>query len=505
MLSLFKEQPRAFYMIFMLELWERFGFYTAQGILTLYFIRFLGFTDVQAYYTFGAFSALVFGMVALGGYLGDKVLGTKRTIVLGLIILSLGYFTLAFADKGQVFLALGLVCVGNGLFKANPSNLLAKCYEENDHRLHGGFTLYYMAINLGSMLALFIGPTVASLYGYPYAYFLAALGLLLGLVNYAYQRHHVRHIKTEADQRSISVLQWGAIMLLITALTLASSYLLQHVMLAKKLLWMVITAVTLMYVYYMRKESKVSALKMLVAFILMIEAIVFFTLYQQMPTSLNLFAVNNVIPDFFGVKIDPQSFQALNPIWIVLMSPALAMMYSKLHKSHKDLSIAHKFALGMTLCGLSFFLLYFTRYFANDAGMVSSWWLVGSYFFQSLGELLVSALGVAMVAQLVPPSIVGFVMGMWFLTSSIAGFTGAYVASRTAIPQHLNPGFESLDIYSGVFAQIGLTTLGIALVMWLIAPWLNRFIEAEEDYFERRPDEKGRADHFKINNFRPQE
>jgi len=168
----FREQPRAFQMIFLLEIWERFGFYTVQGILTLYFIRFLGYSDTQAYYTFGAFSALVYGLTALGGYLGDQVLGTKRTIVLGMVVLALGYLALAFATHNGVFWALGLVCVGGGIFKANPSSLLSKCYEKNDSRLYSGFTLYYMAINLGSLVALLVGPTVASSFGYSYAYFM---------------------------------------------------------------------------------------------------------------------------------------------------------------------------------------------------------------------------------------------------------------------------------------------------------------------------------------------
>ncbi len=130
----------------------------------------------------------------------------------------------------------------------------------------------------------------------------------------------------------------------------------------------------------------------------------------------------------------------------------------------------------MTCCGLSFALLYFSRYVHDDSGMVSSWWLVASYLFQSLGELLVSALGVAMVAELVPPQISGFVMGMWFLTSSVAGFLGASVASYTALPSHLQPGIESLMIYTNVFACIGCITLAVALLLWLISPRLCRLM-----------------------------
>lgn len=476
MMNLFREQPRAFHMIFMLELWERFGFYTVQGILTLFFIRHLGYSDVESYYTFGAFSALVYGMVVIGGYLGDRVLGTKRTIVLGLIVLSVGYFALALVGKELVFLALGLICVGNGLFKANPSNLLSKCYDENDSRLHGGFTLYYMAINLGSMVALVMGPAVSSTYGYSYAYILSALGLCIGLVNYWFQRRYVAHINTEADLRKISLMQWAVVILGVLLMTEAAAYLLQHVMLAKNLLWTVTIFVIGVYVMVMRKQGRASFMRMLVALALMIEAVIFFTLYQQMPTSLNLFAVNNVIPTFFGITVDPQSFQALNPIWIVLMSPVLAYFYRKLNQSGIMFTIPYKFALGMTMCAISFLMLYFARYFYTGDGLVSSWWMIFSYFFQSVGELLVSALGVAMVAELVPAAHAGFVMGMWFLTSAVAGFIGATVASYTALPENIKPGVESLTIYTDVFACIGLVTLLISVVMWFLSPRLSRYI-----------------------------
>jgi POT family proton-dependent oligopeptide transporter len=467
-------------MIFMLEVWERFGFYTVQGILTLYFIRYLGYTDVDSYYTFGAFSALVYGMVVIGGYLGDRVLGTKRTIVLGLTVLAAGYFFLAITDKAHVFLALGLVCVGNGIFKANPSNLLSKCYDANDCRLHGGFTLYYMAINLGSMVALFIGPAISSRYGYSNAYMISALGLILGLANYWFQHKHVSRINTDADKRKITLIQWGLVFLGIFVLTEFSAYLLQHVMIAKNLVWGITFLVIGAYGYIMSKESKASRMKMLVAFVLMFEAVIFFVLYQQMPTSLNLFAVNNVIPNFFGFTIDAQSFQALNPIWIVAMSPIVAHLYMNLHKKGIVFSIPYKFALGMTLCAVSFLMLYFARYFYSGNGMVSSWWLIGSYLFQSLGELMVSALGVAMVAELVPSRVAGFVMGMWFSTSAVAGFIGAYVASYTALPEHIKPGIESLFIYTNVFACIGVVTLVIAVVMWFLSPYLSRYIFTKE-------------------------
>lgn len=485
MLTLFRDQPRAFYMIFMLEIWERFGFYTVQGVLTLFFMRYLGTNDQEAYYIFGAFSALVYGMVPLGGYLGDKILGTKRMILLGLIILALGYLALSLLAREQIYLALGLICVGNGLFKANPSSLLAKCYESEDPRLPSGFTLYYMAVNLGSIAALLLGPSIASHYGYSYAYFISFIGLTLGLANYCLQYQHIALFNTEADLQAIYLRQWLLIVLGILGMTLASAFLLQHVFWAEKLVWLAILFTVPLYFFYMSKENKASCLRMLVAFILMIEAIVFFTLYQQMPTSLNLFAVNNVIPSLLGMPLDPQSFQALNPIWIIIMSPLLAMFYHQLYKRNIYISVPYKFVAGMFCCGFGFCLLYFVRYAANDEGMVSSWWLVASYFFQSIGELLVSALGVAMVAELSPRPIWGFVMGMWFLTTSLSGFIGATVASFTALPEQVKPGIESLAIYSQTFAYIGLVTLILGGFMGVISPKLSQIINASNTFKKR--------------------
>lgn len=477
MLHLFKDQPRAFHMIFMLELWERFGFYTVQGILTLYFIRYLGFNESDAYYTFGAFSALVYGLIVIGGYLGDRILGTKRSILLGLIVLCLGYCALALTNKDHVFLALGLICVGNGIFKANPSNLLSKCYKENDPRIQGAFTLYYMAINLGSMVALFAGPAISSKYGYSYAYTLSAIGLLVGIANYWLRYKYIASINTDADLRPISLLSWGLIVGGIISMTVLASFLLQHVVIAKNLLLCIGACVLAYYCYLMKNEDRATSLRMLIALFLMFEAITFFTLYQQMPTSITLFALNNVIPNFLGFTIDPQAFQALNPIWIVLLSPILATIYSQLNKKGWSFPIPYKFALGITMCGLSFLILYPARYFYTGAGMLSSWWLIVSYMFQSLSELLVSALGLAMVAELVPSRHAGFVMGMWFLTSAVAGFLGATVASYTALPELVKPGVESLIIYTDVFGSIGVVALFISLLMWLLAPVLSRYIK----------------------------
>ncbi len=480
MLALLRQQPRPFFMIFMLEIWERFGFYSVQGILVLYFMRYLGFSKPMAYQTFGAFCALIYSLVPLGGLLGDKVIGTQRTLVLGLFILALGYLTLAWSGQSGVFVALGLICIGNGLFKANPAALLARCYTKDSATIHAGFTMYYMAINLGAILALFAGPAISSYYGYAYSYTVSAAGIVFGLLNYFLQRHTIVGIATPIEQRKTHWLWWCLIALSIGLLTWASSYLLQHVLLAKILVYTAITVMVSVYMICLFREPLVTRQRMLLVLILMGEAVAFFTLYQQMPTSINLFAVQHVRAVFLGIAIDPQSFQVLNPIWIVVMSPVLATFYAFLQRKNIRFPTPYKFALGMVCCGLSFAVLFITRFAHDMQGMVSPGWMVLSYWFQGMGELLVSALGVAMVAELVPNRMMGFVMGMWYLTSALAGLTGATLASYTVFPQHTNSNMESLLNDTHVFAMIALMTLLIALLLWMVSPRLTRLMHVNK-------------------------
>ncbi len=217
--------------------------------------------------------------------------------------------------------------------------------------------------------------------------------------------------------------------------------------------------------------------KMIVAFILMVQAIVFFVLYSQMPTSLNFFAIRNVEHTLFGIAFEPEQYQALNPFWIIIGSPILAAIYNKMGDT---LPMPHKFAIGMVLCSGAFLVLPLGTKFASDAGIVSVSWLIASYGLQSIGELMISGLGLAMVAQLVPQRLMGFIMGSWFLTTAGANIIAGYVANQMAIPENVTDPLMSLNIYGKVFLQIGITTAVIAVLMILAAPKLNRMTQGEE-------------------------
>lgn len=472
-------QPKPFYLIFFIELWERFGYYGLQALLTLYLVRQLGMEEDHAFITFGAFSALVFGFVCIGGFVGDNIFGTKRTMVLGALVMMAGYLIMALAGHQQtiVYVALGFIAVGNGLFKANPSSLLAKCYGEEDNRLDGAFTLYYMSINIGSFFSMTLVPYIAQYLGWGAGFMASAIGLFVAVSNYFFMRHWIGDIGSGPDFRPVA---WKTRILLYSGTIVAcgiSAWILHYLLMANILLALVSTAALLMFLKEIVSARGQEQRRMLVALILMLQAVVFFVMYMQMPTSLNFFAINNVEPVILGITINPVTFQSLNPFWIMVASPFMAWIYNRTELHGGGPSMPLKFALGMMFTSVSFLVFPLAANFANQQGMVSSGWMVLSYFFQSMGELLISGLGLAMVAQLVPERLHGFIMGIWFLTSSAASVIAGYVASLTALEMDdLTSAVDTLPVYSGFFTDMGLFSLAVSVVMLLSAHWLNRMI-----------------------------
>lgn len=481
-------RKKAFNMLFFIEFWERFGYYGLQAVLAGFFVKSLGMEDAESFVVFGAFSAMVYGYVSLGGFLGDKILGTQRTITLGAVVLMIGYamMALAGADKTMVFLALGAIACGNGIFKANPSSLLSKLYEGDEKDLDSAFTMYYMAVNIGSFISMLLVPIIGAQYGLSLGFMICAMGLILAVGGFLGFRYLVRGIDSPAGAEPLTMKKIVLTLIGVVVMTVFSSWLLSHLSVAHWLLFVIGVLVYGVFFKMIIQAKGAERSHMAAAMILIVEAIIFFTLYQQMPTSLNFFAIKNVEHSVLGIAIpNAEVFQTLNPFWIMLASPVLAWAYSHFGSEGKDLSMPAKFALGMLLTAASFLVVGFSANFANEAGIVSAWWLIGSYFLSSVGELLISGLGLSMISKLVPQKLIGFLMGAWFLTTSIAAILGGWVATLTTVSKDVVDPLQTLPVYSEVFTQIGLVTLGVTIIMALTVPMLNRLInKKDEEAFE---------------------
>lgn len=473
-LNVFK-QPKAFYLIFSIEFWERFGFYGLQAIIAVYLVNQLKMSESAAITLFSTFTALVYGMMAIGGWLGDKVLGTKRVITLGLIVLSIGYTIIAFSghDSAHIYAGLATIAVGSGLFKANPSALLSTCYDKNDPRLDGAYTMFYMAINMGALFSQTMTPWLSHRYGWDIALSMPVIGLLITLVNFIFCQRIIKPYGSKPDFAPLHIGKFIATLSGVVLLCFISTKLLNYQNTARVTLLIIGIGIVLVFFKEMFSLIGQARKKMLVAFIMMLQAIIFFVLYMQMPTSLNFFAIHNVQHVVFGLTIQPEQFQALNPLCIMLASPILAILYTRLGDT---MPLPLKFAIGMFMCSAAYLVLALGAKFADAQGIVSVSWLFYSYLLQSIGELMISGLGLAMIAQLVPHRLMGFMMGMWFLTTATAAVIAGSVANLMAQPKSQVDSLASLQTYSHVFQQIGLTTLLVAVVMAALVPRLNRMI-----------------------------
>ena len=226
---------------------------------------------------------------------------------------------------------------------------------------------------------------------------------------------------------------------------------------------------------------------LIAALVLTIQTVFYFIFYQQMSTSLALFALRNVDPAFvvFGVHLwdwSPAQFQAFNPIWIFVLSPILAWAYTRAGNAGKDISIAAKFALGFVLVAAGFFIYGASGHMADATGRVSSWLMVWGYGAISLGELLVSGLGLAMIARYVPARMGGFMMGAYFVASGVSQYLGGLVATFASVPRNITNPLESLPIYTALFNKLGIAALVCTAIAIAVLPLMNRLSQTHHEH-----------------------
>jgi proton-dependent oligopeptide transporter, POT family len=483
-------QGRSFATVFLIEMWERFGFYGMAALLVLFMVGQLGFSDDHANLTWGAFAALVFSAPAIGGWVGDKILGARRTMTFGALVLAAGYAMLAvpFASLDSLYAALAVIVVGNGLFKANAANLVRRIYEGDDARIDSAFTIYYMSINIGSTLSMLATPWIKDHWGWHAAFAVCCAGMVLGILNYLLMRRALSRIGSAPDDLPFawSRFTWVAVGSLV--LGTATFYVLQDEGVARACVIAAAVAIAGIFGFMLLKCARSERSGLLAAFILILQIILFFIFYQQMSTSLTLFALRNVDPAFvlFGHTMFSWSaaqFQALNPLWIMILSPFLAILYTRLARSGRDIPIAAKYALGFFVVALGFFVFAFSGRYAVD-GRVSSWFMVGGYGLYSLGELLVSGLGLAMIAHYVPARMSGFMMGAYFVATGVSQYLGSVVANLARMPSGDLDATMSLPLYTRLFFALGWVAAAGALVAVLLVPLLNRLSRAHHRHVE---------------------
>jgi len=489
-------QTRSFTTIALIELWERFGYYGMQALIIYFMVERLGFEDSRANLVWGAAAALIYVSPAIGGWIGDKILGTKRCMYIGAMILTVGYALMAVPTDSTWFLfgALGVIVVGNGLFKPNTANLVRKIYEGDDSKIDSAFTIYYMAVNVGSTVSMlatpwikdYVNATYGGGLGWHAAFAVCSVGLVIGLLNLMMMRSTINHIGSVPDSLPLDTGKLAMVLAGGVVVVGLSTIILQYQALARAFVYLAGIVVLGIFTHLIRKSEPAERAGLTAALVLTLQTVFFFIFYQQMSTSLSLFALRNVDLDFsiLGTHLftwSPGQFQALNAIWIMVLSPFLAWIYTVAGRTGRDISIAAKFALGFAVVALGFFAYGAAGNFAVN-GLTSSWIMIAGYGLYSLGELLVSGLGLAMIARYVPARMGGFMMGAYFVAVGISQYLGGVVANLASIPKNLTDPLQTLPIYTSLFNKLGIAAIVCTFIALAALPLMRRLTATHQSH-----------------------
>jgi len=446
------KHPPALWTLFMAEMWERFCYYGMRTLLTLFLVKSLLKGDAEASLIYGAYTALVYAAPVLGGRMADSYLGYRYAIMLGAVLMAIGEFLMvagtdmfgldAGLRESLMLIGMGGLIVGNGYFKANISTIVGKLYNDGDPRRDSGFTIFYIGINIGALLATTVVAFVGETYGFEYGFGLAGIGMLMGLFIFWGGREKYSHVPnidiTEAGREKwLGMERWKTITVLSLLLIPLSYVLISQNEILQYLLLGIFVLVAYQLIASGIKEGKIWRDRMIALVIMMIVNVVFWSFFEQAGTSLTLFADRNVTREIFGWAMPASMTQFFNPFFIVTFGSLFTWMWMKLNQIGKNPSIPMKFSLGLLQLGAGFLVTVIGYQFLDESTYaVPLLTLVFLYMLHTTGELFVSPIGLSMVTKLAPKKISGTAMGGWFLSFAMANFLAGQIAAITGAESH---------------------------------------------------------------------
>ncbi|OWR31851.1 MFS transporter [Saccharibacillus sp. O23] len=469
--------PKGLLTLFFTEFWERFSYYGMRALL-LYYIYDqtvnggLGFSEATAVAIMSVYGSLVYMSTIIGGWLADRVLGKSKSLFYGGVLIMLGHVALAFPGGATtLFLSMGLIIIGTGMLKPNVSSVVGEMYAENDNRRDAGFSIFYMGINSGAFIAPLIVGSVGQKVDYHLGFSLAAVGMLAGLLVFLFTRKTYLGLAGAAvpnpltrEERGRVLTRLGIGALVLAAIVVGSSLLgwltIRSFTIAIGVLGVLIPIAYFTVMYRSGKTTEIERSRLLAYIPLFVAAVMFWSIQEQGATILGVYADKRTQLDFMGIRIEPSWFQSANPLFIIVLAPIFAWIWTRL--GDRQPSVPVKFSLGLLFAGLSFLVILIPGQFGGG-GLVSPLWLVLSYFVVVLGELCLSPVGLSTTTKLAPAAFSAQAMSLWFLAP----------AAAQAINALISPLYSEANetLYFGI---IGGASLVLAVVLFLLAPIIRR-------------------------------
>jgi proton-dependent oligopeptide transporter, POT family len=476
-----QKHPKGLYVLFFAEMWERFSYYGMRAILLLFLLDNvkggMGMSAAEGAAIYGLYTASVYLLTLPGGWLADNILGQKKAIWYGGIVIMLGHIILAIpAGSAIFFLGLTTVAVGTGLLKPNISSIVGELYPEGGARRDAAFSIFYMGINLGSFLGIAIVGYLGEKINWHMGFGAAAIGMLLGLI--VFRAGSARHLKGLGDvppareasedipaqqSNSNKLLGYGLIALLVVFLIVLQSTGTIDMTTAQGLaqgagvIIVSISASYFLYILIAGGLTRVEQYRVGVLIILFLAIALFWAGYEQAGTSLQIFAERHTERMIGGWEVPSSWFQNFQPTFVLIFAPVLASLWIRLSSQNRNPSIPVKFAMGLILLGLSFFVMVAASNIAVKGELASPFFLTFTYFLHTIGELCVSPVGLSSYTKLAPKRYVSQLMGIWFVGASLGNLIAGLFAG----------GFDESNILQmpALFNQVAIITTVFGLIL----------------------------------------
>jgi POT family proton-dependent oligopeptide transporter len=485
----FSGHPPGLATLFFTEMWERLSFYGMRALLVLFLVDRvahggLGLDDRTATAIYGLYVGATYIACLPGGWIADRLIGAQRAVLIGGVLISCGHVLLWLAPTSAVFFAgLFVIVIGTGLLKPNASALVAQLYPEGGARRDAGFTIYYVGINVGATAGPLICGTLAQHYGWPSGFLAAALGMAAGLGQFLFSRALLGDAGRQAAPRAggpapgprgaapRAALPLAALVLLATALLIASGALQPSALVLQSLATQAIVAIAFGYFAWLLFGAGLDRAgrgRILALLVLFIASTLFWAGYEQVGSSLNLFAARYTDRLWFGHEIPASAFQSLNPLYIVIFGPLFSWLWIRLARRGLDPSTPLKFIGGLLGMAAGFLVMAGAASLVAAGYRVGMQWLVATYLLHTWAELLLSPVGMSATTRLVPQRLVGQSLGLWFVSLALGNLLASRIAGNfdPAHPEAM-PG-EFLHIVR--FAALCAFGLAISL------PWMRRWM-----------------------------
>jgi POT family proton-dependent oligopeptide transporter len=438
--------PRGLSTLFFTEMWERFSYYGMRAILILFMVApitggGLGFDDVTAGAVYGLYTSMVYMATLPGGWVADRLIGQRRAVLYGGILIACGHFSMAFPMLATFYLGLFLIVIGTGLLKGNISVLVGTLYGKDDQRRDAGFSIYYMGINLGAFIAPLICGYLGENINWHYGFASAGVGMVAGLIQYVLGAKYLGQgglrpavsTPAEASRNWRTGIIAAVILIVVAAVVGIGTYTGALPITARQIAdaagygLLIITVVFFGWLFLSPGWTPEERKRLYVIGVLFLGAALFWSLFEQAGSTLTLFAERDSRTSILGWEFPASWFQSMNSFFVWAFAPVFAWLWLTLGRRRAEPSTPVKFSLGLILVGAGFLLLMVGAQFAQS-GQVSPLWLTGVYLLHTFGELCLSPVGLSAMTKLAPVRIAGLMMGVWFLAASVGNFMAGRVS-----------------------------------------------------------------------------